>query len=333
MTRIQIRRGTAAQWTAANPTLFEGELAYEVDTFKVKIGNGITAWNSLSYVSLDWATLSGKPDYLAAGSTAADACAAIGAEQTSAKGQANGYASLDGGGKVPASQLPASLMAYLGVWNASTNSPSLADGAGDPGDVYRVGTAGSQDLGGGSITFDVGDYVIYNGTRWEKSDTTDAVSSVNGLTGIVSITKSDLGLGNVDNTSDATKNSATATLTNKTIDGADNTLIGIELNSLATTGTANNTTYLRGDGAWATVAAAQDWSTLTGKPAVVAAGDTKADARTAIDAEYTGNKGQPGGYASLDSSGYIPLSQWGAQVVNGGSADATAVDIIDGGTA
>ena len=50
VTQIQIRRGTAAQWTSANPTLASGEWGYETDTNKAKIGNGSTAWNSLSYI-------------------------------------------------------------------------------------------------------------------------------------------------------------------------------------------------------------------------------------------------------------------------------------------
>jgi hypothetical protein len=49
VTQIQIRRGTAAQWTSANPTLAAGEFGYESDTGKFKIGSGSTAWNSLSY--------------------------------------------------------------------------------------------------------------------------------------------------------------------------------------------------------------------------------------------------------------------------------------------
>lgn len=50
VTQIQIRRGTAAQWTSANPVLASGEWGYETDTNKGKIGNGVTAWNSLAYV-------------------------------------------------------------------------------------------------------------------------------------------------------------------------------------------------------------------------------------------------------------------------------------------
>ena len=49
-TLIQARRDTAANWTSANPTLAAGELGYETDTGKVKIGNGSTAWNTLAYL-------------------------------------------------------------------------------------------------------------------------------------------------------------------------------------------------------------------------------------------------------------------------------------------
>lgn len=47
--QIQLRNGTAAQWASANPTLALGEIGLEKDTTQVKIGDGTTAWNSLSY--------------------------------------------------------------------------------------------------------------------------------------------------------------------------------------------------------------------------------------------------------------------------------------------
>jgi hypothetical protein len=50
--QIQLRRGTAAAWTAANPTLAEGEIGVESDTDLFKIGDGLTAWTSLSYGGL-----------------------------------------------------------------------------------------------------------------------------------------------------------------------------------------------------------------------------------------------------------------------------------------
>ena len=59
VTQIQVRRGTAAQWTSANPTLAAGEWGYETDTGKVKIGDGTTAWNSEPYIGAGDVTLTG----------------------------------------------------------------------------------------------------------------------------------------------------------------------------------------------------------------------------------------------------------------------------------
>lgn len=50
--RIQIRRGTATEWTSANPVLALGEMGYETNTQKLKIGNNTTAWNDLPYLNL-----------------------------------------------------------------------------------------------------------------------------------------------------------------------------------------------------------------------------------------------------------------------------------------
>lgn len=50
--QIQFRRDTAANWTAANPTLLDGELGFETDTGKAKIGDGTTAWTSLAYAAV-----------------------------------------------------------------------------------------------------------------------------------------------------------------------------------------------------------------------------------------------------------------------------------------
>ena len=57
---------------------------------------------------------------------------------------------------------------YMGTWDASTNTPTLADGTGTQGHWYRVIVGGTIDLGSGSITFDVGDDVSHNGSVWEK---------------------------------------------------------------------------------------------------------------------------------------------------------------------
>jgi hypothetical protein len=80
---------------------------------------------------------------------------------------------------------------YQSVWNASTNSPTLTSGTGTKGYYYIVSVAGSTNLDG--ITdWKVGDWAIFNGTTWNKVDNTDAVSSVNGYTGAVSLTTSDI---------------------------------------------------------------------------------------------------------------------------------------------
>ena len=50
-TRIQLRRGTIAEWTSFNPVLFEGEVGVELDTNKFKIGNGTLPWLSLPYAA------------------------------------------------------------------------------------------------------------------------------------------------------------------------------------------------------------------------------------------------------------------------------------------
>lgn len=47
--QLQLRKGAAAQWTSANPVLLSGEIGYETDTGKQKIGDGTTAWTSLAY--------------------------------------------------------------------------------------------------------------------------------------------------------------------------------------------------------------------------------------------------------------------------------------------
>jgi hypothetical protein len=90
-------------------------------------------------------------------------------------------------------------------------------------------------------------------------------------------------------------------------------------------GFETNTTKLKignGTTAWTGLSyTSLDWTTLANKPAVIAAGSTQEAARAAISA------------AALDGNGYIPLAQWGAQVVDGGSAAVSTTDVINGGTA
>jgi hypothetical protein len=57
---------------------------------------------------------------------------------------------------------------YKGTWNASTNTPTLADGTGAKGDYYVVSTAGTQTFDGIQLFFGLGDWIVYNGAVWQR---------------------------------------------------------------------------------------------------------------------------------------------------------------------
>jgi hypothetical protein len=121
----------------------------------------------------------------------------LGTASTKDAGVALGVATLDAGGKVPVSELPAAVLgalSYQGTWNASTNTPTLTSSTGTKGYYYVVSVAGNTNLDG--ITdWLVGDWAVYNGTVWQKVDNTDAVTSVNGQTGAVVLTTTNIAEG------------------------------------------------------------------------------------------------------------------------------------------
>ena len=96
----------------------------------------------------------------------------------------NGVPKLDVNGKILVSQLPNSVMEYLGTWNAATNTPFLVNGTGNAGDVYLCNVAGTVDFGAGPISFVVSDQVIYSGSIWQKA------SGSNGTVTSVAVTES-----------------------------------------------------------------------------------------------------------------------------------------------
>ena len=57
---------------------------------------------------------------------------------------------------------------YKGTWNASSNTPTLADGTGAKGDYYVTSTAGTQTFGGLQLFFGIGDWIVYNGAVWQR---------------------------------------------------------------------------------------------------------------------------------------------------------------------
>lgn len=123
-------------------------------------------------------------------------------ENSANKGQNNGYASLDSGGKVPTSQMPSTILVYKGTWNASTNTPTLATPTLlSAGHVYIVSHAGTQF----TIDWGIGDWLIFNDSGViQKSDNTDSVVSVNSQTGVVTITADGIGAVQKDQTTPQT---------------------------------------------------------------------------------------------------------------------------------
>ena len=107
----------------------------------------------------------------------------------SSAGANNGVATLDSGGKLTASQIPASVtgaVVYQGTWNASTNTPTLSSGVGTKGYYYKVSVAGTAAIDGNS-QWNVGDTIIFDGSTWDKIDgISNEVVSVAGLYGVIS---------------------------------------------------------------------------------------------------------------------------------------------------
>lgn len=186
-----------------------GEVLYETDAQSYPIGTITSNINATIVKRTDAEALA--YDNATSGLTADDVQSAIDEINTNQsdyipltqKGAANGVAELDANGKVPVAQLPNAIMEYVGTWDASTNTPTLTNGAGNPdesiGNVYRVSVAGTVDFGAGNITFNVGDYAILNSSKiWEKSDTTDAVISVNSQLGVVVLDTDDISEGSTN---------------------------------------------------------------------------------------------------------------------------------------
>ena len=165
-------------------------------------------------------------------------------------GVSNGIASLDGGGKVPVNQLPFSGEIYLGTWNANTNTPTITSGVGSAGEYYKVGTAGNTIIDG-TNGWQVGDSIAFSGVAWQRVPTSNAVSSVAGKVGVITLTAADITSGtfddaripsssviqheaalNIENmlgapTGDVVGTSDSQILTGKTIDATTNTLSNI----------------------------------------------------------------------------------------------------------
>ena len=215
--RLQLRRGTEAQWDAANPTLAAGEIGIETDTNTFKFGDGSTAWNSLSY-----ALSQTVDDYIL----------------LSTKGVANGVASLDSSGFIPSAQLPP--LAKVTVSAVANQAARLALTA-ESGDIAIQSDTGTTYVLSASPASTNGNWKVISATEaisaaiaTHEADTTNVhgiadtsiLATTTGAQTLTNktltspvintptgITKSDVGLSNVNNTADSAKPVSTAQAT------------------------------------------------------------------------------------------------------------------------
>lgn len=84
-------------------------------------------------------------------------------------------------------------LSYKGSWNASTNTPTITSGTGTNGNYYIVSVAGTTTIDGIS-SWAIGDWIVFNGTAWQKI-ANQSVTSVNGLSGVVTLTTTNVAEG------------------------------------------------------------------------------------------------------------------------------------------
>ncbi len=268
-------------------------------------------------------------------------------QATSAKGVANGYASLDSGGTVPLAQIPASLAGatqFKGSWNAATNTPTLTSSVGTQGWQYVVSVAGSTSLNG-ITNWQIGDQVIFNGSVWTQIPNVNSVTSVAGRTGAIVIGESDVtnlvaDLALKANLASPTFSGAplaptASPLTNSTqlatTAYADSAVLAetnnrisadalkANLASPALTGTptaptalaGTNTTQLATCAFVTTAVTAPTVTSVAGRTGAIVLGEADITGLVADLAakQATSSKGVANGYASLDSGGFVPLAQ------------------------
>ena len=228
---------------------------------------------------------------------------------------------------------------YKGTWNASTNTPTLASGVGTAGNYYIVSVAGTTNLDG--ITdWQVGDWAIFQGSVWQKVDNTDAVVSVNGFTGAVSLTTSNISEGtnlyytdararlSVSGSTGISYNSTTGVITNSlpdqtvTLTGAGTTSISGTYPSFTIT---SNDTY---NGTVTSIGITESVAALsiTGSP-VTTSGNINIGFAGAAS-QYVAGDGSLVTFPSIPSiTGLVPYTG-ATQNVDLGTHSLTAADLI-----
>ena len=224
---MQQRRGTATQWTSTNdgdgPILEVGEIGFETDTGKFKIGDGINRWIDLDYFLDESEIDSITGDYVL----------------SSTLGQNNGVATLDGSGNVPVSQLGNIIDAAPGALDTLNELAAALNDDANFATTVTNSLGNKQDKVSGVSDTEIGylsnvtsDIQSQLNDKLESADLDEAAQdAIN--TALVAGTGIDKTYDDNANTitlnidSTVTTNDGTQTLTNKTISGASNSLSNI----------------------------------------------------------------------------------------------------------
>ena len=209
------------------------------------VNSNITAVGSSSSVPVITANAKGLVTSI---TSATITPAAIGAVATTVLGANSGVATLDSGGKLTSSQIPSSLtgaIVYQGVWDASTNSPTIpAASTGNKGYYYKVNVAGTTAVDGYS-NWSLGDLIISDGAAWDnvQGGSSDVVS-VAGRVGTITLTSSDVGLSNVTNVAQLASSQTLAVTGDATASATalSTGTIAVTLSSVGTAGTYRSVT-------------------------------------------------------------------------------------------
>jgi len=139
-------------------------------------------------------------------------------------------------------------LSYQGTWNATTNTPTLTSSVGVNGYYYIVATAGSTNLNG--ITdWQIGDWLMFNGSVWQKIDQSNLVTSVNGQTGAVSLTYTDVNaIGSITSTDGSVTVSTASGVADLSVavSGSTTNVIVLVRNATGATLTKGTAVYING---------------------------------------------------------------------------------------
>jgi hypothetical protein len=223
--RQQQRRGTAAQWTTANPILSAAEIGFETDTNKFKIGDGTNRWADLIYFTADAAAaledlIDGAPGLL---DTLNELAAAIGDDADFIGTMTTNLAA-----KAPLASptftgtvagITKSMVGLGSVDNTSDAAKPISTATQTALDAKASNTALSNHEADTTNIHGITDTSVLATATTVATAKSEAITAAGTAAdtkvsnAVAALTKSSVGLGNVDNTSDANKPVSSATQT------------------------------------------------------------------------------------------------------------------------